>query len=90
MILYYKLALGYSSILTGLLPFGDNGFSWNGITVAQGLEWAKGSPSKIGECTTFNKMGLQSTPCQNSTNFMCEAKADQAKHSHEYALHINQ
>jgi hypothetical protein len=60
--------------MTGLLPFGDGGFSWDGISRAQGLDWINGSPSAIGDCTSFNKMGLQSVPCQRSSNFMCEAK----------------
>lgn len=72
-----QTALGYSSILTGLQPLGDNGFSWNGIFEAQGLDWVNGSPSDKGSCTSFNKMGLQSTPCQKPNNFMCEAKQDQ-------------
>jgi hypothetical protein len=89
-LLLYKLdcetALGYSSILTGLLPFGDKGFSWNGISDAQGLDWIKGSPSEVGACASFNKIGLHSSPCQKPSNFMCEEKQD--KNSREWVMSL--
>jgi hypothetical protein len=62
--------------LTGLQPFGDKGFSWNGVSDAQGLDWVKGSPSQLGDCASFNKMGLHSAPCKKPSNFMCEEKLD--------------
>jgi hypothetical protein len=81
-LLVYKLecetALGYSSILTGLQPFGDKGFSWNGISDAQDLDWVKGSPSEVGACATFNKIG--------PSNFMCEEKRD--KNSREWVMSL--
>lgn len=80
--------MGYSSILTGLLPFGDHGFSWNGISEAQGLHWAKGSAPDHPECAIFNKLGLHSASCQIPSNFMCEAKSSdqlttENDHDHE-------
>jgi len=82
--LIFITALGYSSILTGLKPFGDKGFSCNGISDAQGLDWVKGSPSDVGVCASVNKMGLHSASCHKSSNFMCEERRD--KKSGEYEL----
>jgi hypothetical protein len=68
------LDLGFSSIMTGLQTFGDSGFSWNGISGAQTLDWAADFPSKVGDCSSFNKLGLMSIPCEAPTNFMCESR----------------
>jgi len=60
--------------LTGLQPFGDSSFSWNGATEAQGLNWATNQPGDA-ECATFSSLGLKSESCEKRSNFMCEAKA---------------
>jgi len=61
--------------MTGLQPFGDKSFTWNGATEAQGLDWAANQPGNS-ECATFSTQGLKSASCDKRSNFMCEAKIE--------------
>lgn len=67
--------LGYSSIMTSLQPLGEKTVTWDGTSGASYTPWAPGEqPSQNGDCASFNKLGISSIPCNEPSNFMCEAK----------------
>jgi hypothetical protein len=71
----YETVLGYSSLMTSLQPLGEKGYTWDGSSGASFASWAPGEqPSQNGDCATFNKLGVSSTPCNEPSNFMCEEK----------------
>ena len=71
-VLCINLALGFAPILTDLQSYGESGFSWDGKSKAISLDWYSGNPSEIGDCATYNKMGLSSIPCDSPSQYMCE------------------
>lgn len=67
--------------MTGLQAFGEGDFSWDGKSKAQNLDWTTGNPSEIGDCATFNKMGLTSITCDTPSHYMCEGEVSKEKTS---------
>jgi len=61
--------------MTGLQPLGEKGLTWDGASTASFTSWAPGEkPTQNGDCASFNKLGISSTPCDVPSNFMCEDK----------------